>query len=56
MATPELLTLTIAELAPKIRARQVSPVEVTTAALALSFEKVPYGPGRYRHNETGRLQ
>jgi aspartyl-tRNA(Asn)/glutamyl-tRNA(Gln) amidotransferase subunit A len=34
MATPELLTLTIAELAPKIRARQVSPVEVTTAALA----------------------
>jgi aspartyl-tRNA(Asn)/glutamyl-tRNA(Gln) amidotransferase subunit A len=33
MADTELLTLTIAELAPKIRARQVSPVEVTAAAL-----------------------
>jgi aspartyl-tRNA(Asn)/glutamyl-tRNA(Gln) amidotransferase subunit A len=34
MADTALLTLTIAELAPKIRARQVSPVEVTAAALA----------------------
>lgn len=33
MADTELLTLTIAELAPKIQARQVSPVEVTAAAL-----------------------
>jgi aspartyl-tRNA(Asn)/glutamyl-tRNA(Gln) amidotransferase subunit A len=33
MADTALLTLTIAELAPKIRARQVSPVEVTAAAL-----------------------
>ena len=34
MAATELLTLTIAELAPQIRARQVSPVELTEAALA----------------------
>ncbi|HEY7491371.1 MAG TPA: amidase, partial [Candidatus Tectomicrobia bacterium] len=34
MANTELLTMTIAELAPKIRARQVSPVELTEAALA----------------------
>ena len=34
MADTALLTLTIAELAPKIQARQVSPVEVTAAALA----------------------
>ena len=34
MAATELLTLTIAELATKIRARQVSPVELTEAALA----------------------
>jgi aspartyl-tRNA(Asn)/glutamyl-tRNA(Gln) amidotransferase subunit A len=34
MANTELLTLSIAGLAAKIRARQVSPVEVTTAACA----------------------
>jgi aspartyl-tRNA(Asn)/glutamyl-tRNA(Gln) amidotransferase subunit A len=34
MAATELLTMTIAELAPHIRARQVSPVELTEAALA----------------------
>jgi len=34
MAATELLTLTIAELAPQIRARQISPVELTEAALA----------------------
>jgi len=34
MAATELLTLTIAELAPKIRTREVSPVELTEAALA----------------------
>ncbi len=34
MAATELLTLTIADLATKIRARQVSPVELTEAALA----------------------
>src|SRR2546425_1597254 len=34
MAATELLTLTITELAPKIRAREVSPVELTEAALA----------------------
>jgi len=34
MAATELLTLTIAELAPKIRARDVSPVDLTEAALA----------------------
>jgi len=34
MAATELLTLSIAELATKIRARQVSPVELTEAALA----------------------
>ena len=34
MGTPELLKLTISELAPKIRSREVSPVEVTEAALA----------------------
>jgi aspartyl-tRNA(Asn)/glutamyl-tRNA(Gln) amidotransferase subunit A len=34
MANTELLTMTIAELAPKIRARQVSPVELTEAVLA----------------------
>src|SRR2546425_10226650 len=34
MAATELLTLTIAELAPQIRARRVSPVELTEAALA----------------------
>jgi aspartyl-tRNA(Asn)/glutamyl-tRNA(Gln) amidotransferase subunit A len=33
MSDGELLTLTIAELAAKIKARQVSPVEVTAAAL-----------------------
>lgn len=33
MAATELLTLTIAELAPKIRAHDVSPVELTEAAL-----------------------
>ena len=34
MSDGELLTLTIAELAAKIQARQVSPVEITTAALS----------------------
>jgi len=34
MAATALLTLSIAELAPKIRARDVSPVEFTEAALA----------------------
>jgi aspartyl-tRNA(Asn)/glutamyl-tRNA(Gln) amidotransferase subunit A len=34
MSDGELLTLTIAELAAKIKARQVSPVEITEAALA----------------------
>jgi aspartyl-tRNA(Asn)/glutamyl-tRNA(Gln) amidotransferase subunit A len=34
MSAVELLTLTIAELAAKIKTRQVSPVEVTQAALA----------------------
>jgi aspartyl-tRNA(Asn)/glutamyl-tRNA(Gln) amidotransferase subunit A len=34
MADAELLKLTISELAPRIRAREVSPVEVTEAALA----------------------
>ena len=34
MGTPELLKLTISELAPKIRSREVSPVEVMEAALA----------------------
>jgi aspartyl-tRNA(Asn)/glutamyl-tRNA(Gln) amidotransferase subunit A len=34
MSDSELLTLTIAELAAKLQARQVSPVEITTAALA----------------------
>jgi len=34
MAATELLTLTIAELAPQIQARQISPVELTEAALA----------------------
>ena len=34
MADTELLKLTISELAPKIRAREVSPVEVVEAALA----------------------
>jgi aspartyl-tRNA(Asn)/glutamyl-tRNA(Gln) amidotransferase subunit A len=34
MKDTELLKLTIAELAPKIKAREVSPVEVTEAALA----------------------
>jgi aspartyl-tRNA(Asn)/glutamyl-tRNA(Gln) amidotransferase subunit A len=34
MAASELVTLTIAELAPKIKAREISPVEVTAAALA----------------------
>src|SRR6266567_4686406 len=34
MAATELLTLSIAELATKIRARDVSPVELTEAALA----------------------
>jgi aspartyl-tRNA(Asn)/glutamyl-tRNA(Gln) amidotransferase subunit A len=34
MAASELVTLTIAELAPKIKAREVSPVEATEAALA----------------------
>src|SRR5919197_2653545 len=34
MSDLELLTLSIAELAAKIRARQVSPVELTQAALA----------------------
>jgi Asp-tRNA(Asn)/Glu-tRNA(Gln) amidotransferase A subunit family amidase len=33
MSAVELLTLTIAELAAKIRERQVSPVELTEAAL-----------------------
>lgn len=34
MTTPELLKLAISEIAPKIRAKEVSPVEVTEAALA----------------------
>lgn len=34
MGTPDMLTLTITELAPKIRARHISPVELTEAALA----------------------
>ena len=34
MSASELLRLTISELAPKIKAREVSPVEVTEAALA----------------------
>ena len=34
MAASELVTLTISELVPKIKAREVSPVEVTEAALA----------------------
>ena len=34
MSGADLLNLTISELAPKIRAREVSPVEVTEAALA----------------------
>ena len=34
MSNTELLKLTISELAPKIKARQVSPVEITEAALA----------------------
>ncbi len=34
MAATELLRLTIADLGPKIRAREVSPVELTEAALA----------------------
>jgi aspartyl-tRNA(Asn)/glutamyl-tRNA(Gln) amidotransferase subunit A len=34
MADAELLKLTISELAPKIKSREVSPVEVTEAALA----------------------
>ena len=33
MVDGDLLQMTIAELAPKIRAGEVSPVEVTTAAL-----------------------
>lgn len=34
MADSELVTLTISELAPKIKAREISPVELTEAALA----------------------
>ena len=34
MTGPELLALTISELAPRIKAREVSPVELTEAALA----------------------
>ncbi len=34
MPNDDLLELTITELAPKIRAKEVSPVEVTEAALA----------------------
>ena len=34
MTASELVTLTIAELAPKIKTREISPVEVTAAALA----------------------
>ena len=34
MANTELLNMTIAEIAPKIRAKEVSPVELTEAALA----------------------
>ena len=34
MTDSEILTLTIAELAPKIEAREISPVEITEAALA----------------------
>ena len=34
MQAKDLLKLTISELGPKIRAREVSPVEVTDAALA----------------------
>ena len=34
MADSELLNMTISELAPKIQAKEVSPVELTDAALA----------------------
>ncbi len=34
MAASDLLTLTISELAPKIKAKEISPVELTEAALA----------------------
>ena len=34
MTDSEITNLTIAELAPKIEAREISPVEVTEAALA----------------------
>ena len=34
MPNDDLLVLTITELAPKIRAKEVSPVELTEAALA----------------------
>ena len=34
MKDSEILNLTISELAPKIEAREISPVEVTEAALA----------------------
>jgi aspartyl-tRNA(Asn)/glutamyl-tRNA(Gln) amidotransferase subunit A len=41
MANSELLRLTISELAPKIREREVSPVEVTEAALAQADQIQP---------------
>ena len=34
MADSDLLTLTISELAPRIKAKEISPVELTEAALA----------------------
>ena len=34
MTDSEIVNLTIAELAPKIEAREISPVEITEAALA----------------------
>ena len=37
MTDSQLTSLTISELAPKIKAREVSPVEVTEAALNFAF-------------------
>ena len=41
MADTQLTRLTISELAPRIRAREISPVEVTEAALAMADRLQP---------------
>ena len=50
MTDSEIINLTIAELAPKIEAREISPVEVTEAALAQADRLQPgansSGPNR----------